>query len=875
MRHPNQSVARRSENKGWPCGPEYASSSKVGALSASKALEFAELAEASMATIEALLGLHPQSEPAEFDASTTTPVTILAEHLDEVLNRAPKGSAPGPSNTTYEHAITICRSGTDAFQAVLKFMNQIVSGKVPDIPELRASRLIALKKPAPGFGVRPIAIGEVWLRLAALCALVASPTTGKSMLPIQHGVGVPGGAQGVGHAIQAGVQAHADHVTAQIDFRNAFNTLSRKAMCQALLERAPGLLWLARYLYRLPSPLVVADAPPEAPDIQSCSGVKQGDPCGPLFFALTLQGPLESVQEAHSDVRVIAYADDTFLQGPATSVLAAFKDLVALSRDIGLEAQPLKCTAYSPNCANGKQVADALGIQHSTDGIMVAGTPVGSAEFVKQHADTVADKLTGKDVDGEHVPGIIDTLLDLDLSSQEQFLLLRKSLQHRMTHVPRGVPWEHCGTALQRVQERVFSAAEEIFNLEKDLEITTQAQLSLPFRCGGIGLLEHSEQTSNAAYLSGAALAEKSLKDGPEAFKPFSGPNLERLQVMFQAVHEWSANDNIEESLLSADTLNPDLVAKELPGLQHTARRRRDEQLYNNIVELNKVDSKDPLRPQHQARAQRNLARLHSITDDTASKFMDALPMWQFLEMSNGQFKSGVRYYLGLSPAPVDPGTLRCECGVSLSTPDHAQTCSKLSGARIGRHDIGENCWYRGMHRAGLAACKQPTNRHLESDQEKRVAPGTKGFGKRGDILGVSLDRMVEMDYTVVLCTGETARKTGAHTEAGKCAKAREKQKCNHHAKGGTTGYDFVPIVIETHGRLGEAAKAEIKYLADVASSGGRVDRGAFIRNFKTELSVAHVKGNALVFQACFGQLARITGKAYKPGAACPHAEIG
>lgn len=62
-----------------------------------------------------------------------------------------------------------------------------------------------------------------------------------------------------------------------------------------------------------------------------------------------------------------------------------------------------------------------------------------------------------------------------------------------------------------------------------------------------------------------------------------------------------------------------------------------------------------------------------------------------------------------------------------------------------------------------------------------------------------------------------------------------------------------VPKVIETHGRLGEAANAEITYLADVASSGDCVDRGAFNRNFKTaERSIEHVKGKALVFQAFF-----------------------
>ena len=35
------------------------------------------------------------------------------------------------------------------------------------------------------------------------------------------------------------------------------------------------------------------------------------------------------------------------------------------------------------------------------------------------------------------------------------------------------------------------------------------------------------------------------------------------------------------------------------------------------------------------------------------------------------------------------------------------------------------------------------------------------------------------------------------------------------------------------------------------------VNRSTFIRNLKTELSVATVKGNAVVFQACISQLAQ------------------
>ena len=52
----------------------------------------------------------------------------------------------------------------------------------------------------------------------------------------------------------------------------------------------------------------------------------------------------------------------------------------------------------------------------------------------------------------------------------------------------------------------------------------------------------------------------------------------------------------------------------------------------------------------------------------------------------------------------------------------------------------------------------------------------------------------------------------------------------------------------ETHGRLGDEAKEQIRILADEACSHTSVQRSAW--NLNTELRVATVKGNALVLQS-------------------------
>ena len=59
-----------------------------------------------------------------------------------------------------------------------------------------------------------------------------------------------------------------------------------------------------------------------------------------------------------------------------------------------------------------------------------------------------------------------------------------------------------------------------------------------------------------------------------------------------------------------------------------------------------------------------------------------------FTQMNDQQYKSGVWNHLGLSVDPVNPGSLRCECGSSMSDPNHPRTCVHLDSARIGSHDI-------------------------------------------------------------------------------------------------------------------------------------------------------------------------------------------
>ena len=140
------------------------------------------------------------------------------------MKRFPRGSAAGPSGLTFEHLKAALQGSKAARDNILVFANKVLSGDMQPMPEMLASRLVALLKRKGG--VRPIAVGEVWMRFCSLCAIELCSDAGPSLAPIQNGVGVAGGAQCIGHALRAGAKAHPDHVTVATDFNNAFNTIS-------------------------------------------------------------------------------------------------------------------------------------------------------------------------------------------------------------------------------------------------------------------------------------------------------------------------------------------------------------------------------------------------------------------------------------------------------------------------------------------------------------------------------------------------------------------------------------------------------------------------------------------------------------------------
>ena len=127
--------------------------------------------------------------------------------------------------------------------AITAFTNVLLDGRrhADVILILFCGSLIALKKKSGG--VRPIAIGYTWRRLAAKCAnSYAISELADLFILIQLGVGVPGGCEAAVHAARRYAEDMPDdHVIVKLEFCNSFNSLHRDAMLKAVVHLVPSI----------------------------------------------------------------------------------------------------------------------------------------------------------------------------------------------------------------------------------------------------------------------------------------------------------------------------------------------------------------------------------------------------------------------------------------------------------------------------------------------------------------------------------------------------------------------------------------------------------------------------------------------------------
>ena len=157
------------------------------------------------------------------------------------------------------------------------------------------------------------------------------------LAPIQLGYGVRGGSEAAVHAARCFLSNMEEHqAVVKLDFANAFNSIRRDCMLEAVETFCPSLYSLVHSAYASPSNLLWEDR-----SISSAEGVQQGDPLGPLLFCLVLH---QRGLHLKSDL----YLDDVTLGGDCQDLLHDIQVMKDAS-DLGLSLNARKCEIIGTN----------------------------------------------------------------------------------------------------------------------------------------------------------------------------------------------------------------------------------------------------------------------------------------------------------------------------------------------------------------------------------------------------------------------------------------------------------------------------------------------------------------------------------------------
>jgi hypothetical protein len=134
--------------------------------------------------IHHLRALHPLEPPPTIPAVDVPPITCHEETLAQVARGLKREKASGECDSTYEMLQAAIFFFPAGLGTCLAFVNSMLAFTIPRVDALLSSRGVAFEKPNRR-GIRPIAICEPWLRLAAIVCIRLLPDAGPSLAPLR------------------------------------------------------------------------------------------------------------------------------------------------------------------------------------------------------------------------------------------------------------------------------------------------------------------------------------------------------------------------------------------------------------------------------------------------------------------------------------------------------------------------------------------------------------------------------------------------------------------------------------------------------------------------------------------------------------------
>ncbi len=360
----------------------------------------------------------------------------------------------------------------DVAWAFTRMAQQLGRGELKGAHVFRTARVTALRK--KDGTPRPIVTTDILERFATRVVMAsAKQQIQAALLPTQTGVGTKGGVEPVLYTLHRWYDLPADaqpfSFITTLDFANAFGSISRTSIFDALRRHAPGMIPLAREKLGTPTTLLMGQGS-SASKVEVTQGVLQGDPSSPFLFSAGMRPVLEALQEKldaqlNGPVLILAYLDDVVILSNDVNTLSRtrrfFNDnFFALEAKLRLNVGKCKQTSIE---------------EVRRDGLEILGGFVGEKERQAEWLEARTESTCAK----------LDALADLHV--QDAFVLLQQSIHAEVRHLPRYSRSDHRSPGYDKYDTKLKSTVRSLrrSNVEKH---TDEAIMALPLREGGLGL---------------------------------------------------------------------------------------------------------------------------------------------------------------------------------------------------------------------------------------------------------------------------------------------------------------------------------------------------------------------------------------------------
>ncbi|XP_029657785.1 uncharacterized protein LOC115232047 [Octopus sinensis] len=393
--------------------------------------------------------------------------------------------------------------------------------------------------------------------------------------------------------------------------------------------------------------------------VRSRTGVQQGDPLGPLLFALAIDEAVRSILSPFN----LWYLDDATIGGSVESITEDLSRLIPSLRNLGLEvnvdiSEILNLNYHEADFPNVNMLIQGFitGAQTTQPSEAIfLGCPL-SPSGLKAH-------LAKKDMEFRN---LTSSLLELD-SHIALFSWKNSIYMPKLLYTLRCLPCYSHPDILTYLEKSLKSCTEAVLNICFDEIGWTQAKL--PVRFGGIGLRSPKDLAPHAHFSS----ISRSRQLVSEVLLPFNELSLELPTADFL---EFWTNSNLQ-------------IPSEMS-------RQRD---WDEIWAAHSFSTLQPALDQHRQ------ACLLSAAHEHSGSWLDAYPTSSTGSLlDNETLRIGVALRLGLDVCAPHP----CRCGGTVDVKGlHPLSCRRSAG-RSPRHGAINDVISRALNAAGFPNVFEP-----------------------------------------------------------------------------------------------------------------------------------------------------------------------